>query len=52
MGSLFSECLSAKHKLVFSDYAEMTAGDSAGIGVLAAFSGVRSKLVRHIFENE
>ncbi len=46
---LFSESLSAKHELVLSDETEGAASDSAGSGVFAVLSGVRSKLVRHSF---
>jgi hypothetical protein len=52
LGSVLSECLSAEHKIVLPDEAEVAAGDSASTGVLAVLAWVGLKLVRHVFENE
>lgn len=45
---LFSETSSADQKLVLSDQAFLVGANSAVMGILAVFPGVRVKLMRHI----
>lgn len=49
--SVLSEGLSAQEQVVLSDETKVAAGDSAGTGVLSVLSGVRFKLMWHVFEN-
>ena len=46
---LFSEASSAGHKLILSDESTGGVANSAGAGVLTELSGVRVKLVGHVF---
>ena len=46
---LLSEASSADHKLILSDETSSGIADSAGAGVLTELSGVRVKLVGHVF---
>ena len=46
---LFSEASSANHELILSDETVSSVADSASAGVLTELSGVRVKLVGHVF---
>jgi hypothetical protein len=46
---LLSEASSADHKLILSDETDLGVADSASAGVLTELSGVRVKLVGHVF---
>lgn len=48
LAGLFSEASSADQKTVLSDEAFLVAANSAALGVLTVFPGVRAKLIRHI----
>jgi len=49
VASLLSEASSTEQKLVLSDETFLVGADSAVVGILAHFPGVRVKLVGHVF---